>query len=334
MARAGGAHGPRRARSCRDPRRDADLRRAADAAASGRRACALGVDAGRPGRDRAARRASSSRIALHACLLLGAAAVPVDLRLAAAERERIAAGAAVVVDAPLPADGEPLGPALRHDLDATAIVVHTSGTTAAPKPVELTLRQLAVERARLRGRARQRPRGPLAVHAAARPRRRPLDPVRSAIYAHDRGRARALRHRPRARRAARAGDHARRASSRRRCARLLDAGLERPPALRCALIGGGPVPAGAARAGARRGRPGQPDLRPDRGVLAGHDAPAAAGTIRRTAPGRRCSARASDRRRRRDPRSRPDRRAVRHAARRPARDRRPRRARRRRAAAA
>src|ERR1700677_3514684 len=39
--------------------------------------------------------------ALHACLLLGAVAVPIDLRLTAAERERLTADAAVLVEEPL-----------------------------------------------------------------------------------------------------------------------------------------------------------------------------------------------------------------------------------------
>ncbi len=39
--------------------------------------------------------------ALHACFLLGAVAVPVDLRLTLAERERIVTGASVLVEAPL-----------------------------------------------------------------------------------------------------------------------------------------------------------------------------------------------------------------------------------------
>ncbi len=78
--------------------------------------------------------------ALHACLLLGAVAVPVDLRLAPAERERIAAGADVRVEQPL---GEGPVPASlpgvgTHELDATAVVIHTSGTTSTPRPVELT----------------------------------------------------------------------------------------------------------------------------------------------------------------------------------------------------
>jgi len=85
--------------------------------------------------------------ALHACLLLGAVAVPVDTRLATPERELIAGGADVVVEEPLPvgargtgARGVAGGGGARpvHDLNATALIVHTSGTTSAPRPVELT----------------------------------------------------------------------------------------------------------------------------------------------------------------------------------------------------
>jgi O-succinylbenzoic acid--CoA ligase len=74
-------------------------------------------------------------VTLHACLLASVLAVPVDLRLAAAEQERIAAGADVVLDA-RPA-GEPIDPP-PLDLDRPAIAVHTSGTSGTPKRVELT----------------------------------------------------------------------------------------------------------------------------------------------------------------------------------------------------
>jgi len=84
--------------------------------------------------------------ALHACLLLGAVAVPVDVRATEAERAGIGEGATVCVEEPLSGRsaqvrgvGLPRGALGRgHDLDATAIVLHTSGTTSGPKPVELT----------------------------------------------------------------------------------------------------------------------------------------------------------------------------------------------------
>ena len=69
-------------------------------------------------------------VTLHGCLLHGAVAVPTDVRQPGL----------VEVDHLLAA--EPIGPLVPatdvHDLDAVAIVVHTSGTTSAPKPVELT----------------------------------------------------------------------------------------------------------------------------------------------------------------------------------------------------
>src|SRR5205807_5288574 len=55
--------------------------------------------------------------AVHACVLAGAAAVPIDLRLSEAEQRARAQPGTV-----------PPG---------TVAVMHTSGTTAAPKPVEL-----------------------------------------------------------------------------------------------------------------------------------------------------------------------------------------------------
>jgi O-succinylbenzoic acid--CoA ligase len=80
-------------------------------------------------------------VALHACLLAGAAAVPVDLR----EPSPRLAGASVVIDAPL--DGGQRGgtsapPRAAGSARAPALVVHTSGTTGAPRPVTLTLGQI------------------------------------------------------------------------------------------------------------------------------------------------------------------------------------------------
>src|SRR3712207_837975 len=59
-------------------------------------------------------------VVLHACLLRGAVAVPARDGLESVP------------------DGPALDGPFAHDLDATAIFVHTSGTTSEPKPVELT----------------------------------------------------------------------------------------------------------------------------------------------------------------------------------------------------
>jgi O-succinylbenzoic acid--CoA ligase len=191
--------------------------------------------------------------ALHACLLLGAVAVPVDLRLLGPERETIAAGAAVLVEQPLPtgpsAPRSPPSPG--HDLSATAVVIHTSGTTSAPKPIELTYGNFLWSALGS------------AVALGLDPRERwlcalPLAHVgglsillRSTIYAttavvHERFDTDAVLH------ALRAEDITLVSVVATTLARLLDAGLEHPPTLRCALTGGGPVPpALVARARAR-----------------------------------------------------------------------------------
>jgi len=94
-------------------------------------------------------------VALHACLLAGALVVPIDLRLTPAERPAVdlliegelpaapgdptalaSAGSALRVDTRKATS--PSGRALPHDLDAPAILVHTSGTTSKPKPIRLT----------------------------------------------------------------------------------------------------------------------------------------------------------------------------------------------------
>jgi o-succinylbenzoate---CoA ligase len=76
--------------------------------------------------------------AFHACLRLGAAAVPVDVRLGPAERAAQTSTAALVVEEPLrgPQADVDLGPG--QPPQAVAAVVHTSGTTGASRPVELT----------------------------------------------------------------------------------------------------------------------------------------------------------------------------------------------------
>jgi o-succinylbenzoate---CoA ligase len=189
--------------------------------------------------------------ALHACLLLGAVAVPVDLRLAPAERERIAAGAAVCLEEPLLTEARPPRPdgatgadryaSAQHDLAATAVVIHTSGTTSAPKPIELTYGNFLWSALGS------------AVALGLDPGERwlcalPLAHVgglsillRSAIYAttaviHERFDTDAVLD------ALREQDITLVSLVATTLARLLDAGLEHPPALRCALTGGGPVP--------------------------------------------------------------------------------------------
>jgi len=185
--------------------------------------------------------------ALHACLLLGAVAVPVDLRLSAAERSQVTKGAALYV-------AEPFGPppegaaarahrALRHthELDAAAVVIHTSGTTSAPRAVELTYGNIlwsALGSAVALG----------LDHDERWLCALPLSHVgglsillRSAIYAtsavvHERFDAGHVLE------TLREGEATLVSLVATTLARLLDGGLEDPPALRCALTGGGPVP--------------------------------------------------------------------------------------------
>jgi O-succinylbenzoic acid--CoA ligase len=99
-------------------------------------------------------------VALHACLLAGAAAMPVDLRLGEAERAAQVESASVVVHEPLAARAVSGGTASGGTASggtasggtasggtasnsggagaAVALVVHTSGTTGAPRPAALT----------------------------------------------------------------------------------------------------------------------------------------------------------------------------------------------------
>jgi len=199
--------------------------------------------------------------ALHACLLLGAVAVPVDLRLAAAERALVADGAAVLVDEPLAPAGafedvqESSVPGEGvHELDAPAVVIHTSGTTAAPRPVALTYGNILWSAL-----------GSAVALGLDREERwlctLPLSHVgglsillRSTIYAtsavvHERFET------ERVLRSLQAGEATLVSLVATTLARLLDAGLRQPPALRCALTGGGPVPAALVRRAHEAGVP-------------------------------------------------------------------------------
>lgn len=75
--------------------------------------------------------------ALHGCLLLGAIAVPIDLRLGPAERAHRQASARVVVSDAL-APGEAIERPHEPEPSEIATLMFTSGTTAGPKPVELS----------------------------------------------------------------------------------------------------------------------------------------------------------------------------------------------------
>jgi o-succinylbenzoate---CoA ligase len=74
-------------------------------------------------------------IVLHASLLAGAAAMPVDLRLTEREQAMRMRSAARVVDAPLEGGERAIRRPDQHDV---ALVMHTSGTTGEPRPVELS----------------------------------------------------------------------------------------------------------------------------------------------------------------------------------------------------
>jgi O-succinylbenzoic acid--CoA ligase len=180
-------------------------------------------------------------IALHGCLLAGKAAVPIDLRLGVQERAQRLAGAGLVVSEPLRGAGSIDPSSFGGDLPAA--VMHTSGTTAAPKPVELMSSNFQASALGS------------AVALGLDPAERwlcpmPLThvgglsiPIRSAIYAstaivHGRFDTEAV--------LSELMDPARRITMvslvPTMLARLLDAGLERPPTLRWALLGGGPIP--------------------------------------------------------------------------------------------
>ena len=194
--------------------------------------------------------------ALHACMLIGAVAVPIDLRLSAAERAGLASGCALVVEQPLQTDGTGAAGHVGagHELDDTAVVIHTSGTSSVPKPVQLTYGNLLWSAL-----------GSAAALGVDRDERwlcaLPLSHVgglsiliRSAIYAttavvHERFET------DRVLLALREQQITLVSLVATTLARLLYAGLAHPPALRAALTGGGPVPAELVSRAAAAGVP-------------------------------------------------------------------------------
>lgn len=110
----------------------------AEATAAARRLAALGVRRG----DRVALALPPGRAfvaTLWGILRLGAVVVPLDPRLGPADRAAQRATCALAVEAPLTGEEDAAAPLrVTQDLDDVAIVVHTSGTTSGPKPVELT----------------------------------------------------------------------------------------------------------------------------------------------------------------------------------------------------
>jgi O-succinylbenzoic acid--CoA ligase len=178
-------------------------------------------------------------VALHACVAAGAVAVPVDLR---EPRERWPlGGVAAVVDRPLDCSGTAADPR-SFELEDIAVIVRTSGTEGGrPKEVPLSLGNFVWSAIGS------------AVTLGLDPRERwlctlPLVHVgglsilmRSWLY----GTTAVVHERFDAETAAAAlmNDGITLVSVvATTLGRLLDAGLARPPKLRCALVGGGPVP--------------------------------------------------------------------------------------------
>jgi o-succinylbenzoate---CoA ligase len=179
-------------------------------------------------------------VALHGCMAAGSVAVPIDLRLSAAERAERAAAATLVEET---LAGPRLETAAALELDAIATIMYTSGTTARPRPVALSYGNWLA--AALGS----------AVALGLDPDERWLCPlplahvgglsilIRSAIY----GTTVVLQKRFDAHALTtalmEAGHRVTLVSLvPTMLARLLDAGLQDPPTLRWALLGGGPIP--------------------------------------------------------------------------------------------
>jgi O-succinylbenzoic acid--CoA ligase len=76
--------------------------------------------------------------ALHGCLLLGAPAVPIDPRLAQRERDAVLREIEIRVERPMRGETGVFQLPDPPEREEIALVMHTSGTTGRPKPVEIT----------------------------------------------------------------------------------------------------------------------------------------------------------------------------------------------------
>ncbi len=179
--------------------------------------------------------------ALHGCMLAGAVAMPIDLRLSEAEQASRAKDAVTVVSGGL--DGSQLTQTAPLRAEAIATVMHTSGTTAAPRQVPLSygnwLHGALGSAVALGLDWDERWLCPMPLaHVGGL-----SIPIRSAIY----GTSAVLSERFDVQQAldqlmdpARAMTLVSLVPT--MLSRLLDAGLRDPPALRWALLGGGPLP--------------------------------------------------------------------------------------------
>jgi O-succinylbenzoic acid--CoA ligase len=179
-------------------------------------------------------------VALHATWFAGAVAVPVDLRLSHEERAHVTQATKLVLDAPLAeAGGAQPDEDRTHDLDRPAAIIHTSGSTGLPKPVELSFGNWLWSALGS------------GVALGVDPRERWLCPlplshvgglsivVRSAIYATT---AVVLERWDTERALAELRTATLVSLVPTTLARLLDAGLREPPRLRTVLLGGAAVP--------------------------------------------------------------------------------------------
>jgi O-succinylbenzoic acid--CoA ligase len=189
-------------------------------------------------------------IALHACILAGAAVIPIDLRLSEPERALRRERAQLTIDTRLLIEPSHAGPGRRSSTSEPGpdvgprplAVMHTSGTTAAPKPIVLSdgnfFASALGSAVALGLDSGERWLCPMPLtHVGGL-----SIPLRSAIYAttavlHGRFETESVLRE--------LMDPARRITLASlvptMLGRLLDAGLERPPTLRWALLGGGPI---------------------------------------------------------------------------------------------